>query len=555
MIPTMEEQTPRRQPSVRKKHRSTARRGDTLLHSAARAGDLSKLRQILAPDSDNEESDVERPIDWRALIARQNEAGETTLYAAADSGHAEILKELLNYADVDLASVKTNAGSDALHTAAKHGHADCVKELVNFCPELAMTTDSSNCTPLYSAATQGHAEVVADLLMANDGLLRIAKSNGKTALHSAVRGGHLEVVRALLVKGADLCGRKDNKGQTPLHMAVKGPSAEVVKELLRVDLSVINVEDKKGNTALHVATRKGREQIVRELLENKCINVNALNKLKETALDLAEKSHFMEVASKIKSALKEAGAENGKHLSQPKEGRELKQTVSDIKHDLHTQLEQIEKTQTRVSGIVNEINNFRTEGISNTVNSVTVVAVLIATIAFAAIYTVPGDYVGLPQQGPNLSLGQALIAKKVAFQVFFIFDSLGLFISLAVVVVQVSLVAWERKAQSRVIFVFNKLMWMACLCTSVAFIALSFIVVSHHGLWIAITVTIIGGTIILGTLATICYFAVRQRYGRSRSSGRKIRRSSRSRSYSWSVMADLSDSDICYSEHHKIYAI
>lgn len=546
------EQQPLRQPSVRKKHRSTGRRGDTQLHSAARSGDLSRLRKILSPDSDNDDSDVEKPLDGRALIARQNEAGETTLYAAADSGHLEILKELLTYADVDLAAVKSHTGSDALHAAAKHGHTDCVKELVNFCPELAMTVDSSSCRPLYSAATLGHVEVVAELLAANDGLLRIAKNNGKTALHSAVRGGHLEVVRVLLEKGADLCGGKDLKGQTPLHMAVKGTSAEVVKELLRIDPSVINLEDKKGNTALHVATRKGREQIVRELLEYKGIDLNALNKLKETALDVAEKSHFMEVAPKIRSALKEAGAENGKHISQPKEGRELKQTVSEIKHDVHTQLVQIEKTQRRVTGIVNEINDFKSEGISNTVNSVTVVAVLIATIAFAAIYTVPGNYAG-PQNlsQPGISLGQAMIAKKVAFQIFFIFDSVGLFISLAVVVVQVSLVAWERKAQSRVIFVFNKLMWMACLCTSVAFIALSFIVVSHHGLWIAITVTIIGGSIILGTLATMCYFALRNRLGRSRS-GRKIRRSSRSRSYSWSVMADLSDSDI---EFQKIYAI
>lgn len=546
------EQQPLRQPSVRKKHRSTGRRGDTQLHSAARSGDLSRLRKILSPDSDNDDSDVEKPLDGRALIARQNEAGETTLYAAADSGHLEILKELLTYAHVDLAAVKSHTGSDALHAAAKHGHTDCVKELVNFCPELAMTVDSSSCRPLYSAATLGHVEVVAELLAANDGLLRIAKNNGKTALHSAVRGGHLEVVRVLLEKGADLCGGKDLKGQTPLHMAVKGTSAEVVKELLRIDPSVINLEDKKGNTALHVATRKGREQIVRELLEYKGIDLNALNKLKETALDVAEKSHFMEVAPKIRSALKEAGAENGKHISQPKEGRELKQTVSEIKHDVHTQLVQIEKTQRRVTGIVNEINDFKSEGISNTVNSVTVVAVLIATIAFAAIYTVPGNYAG-PQNlsQPGISLGQAMIAKKVAFQIFFIFDSVGLFISLAVVVVQVSLVAWERKAQSRVIFVFNKLMWMACLCTSVAFIALSFIVVSHHGLWIAITVTIIGGSIILGTLATMCYFALRNRLGRSRS-GRKIRRSSRSRSYSWSVMADLSDSDI---EFQKIYAI
>ena len=251
-------------------------------------------------------------------------------------------------------------------------------------------------------------------------------------------------------------------------------------------------------------------QIVRELLEYKGIDLNALNKLKETTLDVAEKSHFMEVAPKIKSALKKAGAKNGKHISQTKEGRELKQTVSDIKHDVHTQLVQIEKTQRRVTGIVNEINDFKSEGIRNTVNSVTVVAVLIATIAFASIYTVPGNYAG-PQNlsQPGLSLGQAMIAKKVAFQIFFIFDSVGLFISLAVVVVQVSLVAWERKAQSKVIFVFNNLMWMDCMCTSVDFIALSFIVVSHHVLWIAITITIIGGSIILGTLDTMCYFAHR----------------------------------------------
>ena len=160
------------------------------------------------------------------------------------------------------------------------------------------------------------------------------------------------------------------------------------------------------------------------------------------------------------------------------------------------------------------------------------------------LFTLPGNYAG-PQNlsQPGLSLGQALIAKKVALEIFFIFYSVGLFISLAVVVVQVSLVAWERKAQSKVIFVFNKLIWMACMCTSVAFIALSFIVVGHHALWIAITITIIGGSIILGKLDTMCYFAHRNQFGISRS-GRKVKRSSRSRSYSWSVMADLSDSDI-----------
>ncbi|KAH9326392.1 hypothetical protein KI387_006570, partial [Taxus chinensis] len=499
------EQT-RRQGSFRRKKLPATRRTDTPLHTAARAGNLEEVKNILSFDGDGgggSDSVVINignvDVSRRDLIAEQNEMGETALFVAAESGQMDVLTEFLNYADEEVAEIKTRSGCDALHAAAKHGHLDAVKALLAAWPGLATTTDSSNCTPLYSAATQGYVEVVEELLAADDRLLRVAKSNGKTALHSAVRGGHVEVVRALLAKDREICARKDNKGQTALHMAVKGRSVEVVRELVRFDPEIVNLEDKKGITALHVATRKGRLEIVKELLEQKGINLNALNKLKETALDVAEKSHFVEVASEIKKALREAGAENGKHISQPIVGRELKQTVSDIKHNVHSQLMQTEQTQKRVTGIAEDLHKLHREGINNTVNSVTVVAVLIATIAFAAIYTIPGGYVQkLDQQaGSSGSVGQANVVKKVAFQVFFVFDSVGLFISLAVVVVQISIVASESKAQRRVIFVVNKLMWMACVCTSVAFVALSFIVVGHHDLWIAITVTIIGGSIML----------------------------------------------------------
>lgn len=545
----------------------TWRDNDTELHVAARAGNLERVKQILCGTAglgDPYDHDLDSVVMTaeisdnkvqRDLIAAQNDLGETSLYVAAGYGHVDIVKELLKYIDFEAASAKTQSGYDALHIAAKHGHLDIVLELLRFCPTLSTTNDLSNSTPLYSAAIQGHLDVVNVLLEVDRKLIKIARSNGKTALHSAARIGHLEVIKVLLDSDPEINARKDNKGQTALHMAVKGKSVDVVEELLRNNPSVINLQDNKGNTALHITTRKWRAQIVKELLSCPDINVNVVNKLKETALDIAEKLPCAEYASEIKDALRDAGAESAKNINQPKETRELTKTVSDIKHGLHTQLMQTVKTDKRVTGVAKKLRKLHREGILNTTNSVTIVAVLIAAIAFAALFTVPGQYMGAgPNAGPNA--GEAYIAHTTAFQIFFIFDSLALFVSLAVVVVPITLVAWETKAQRRVVIVINKLMWLASICISVSFIALSYVVVGQRAKWAAIAVTVVGGSIMLTTLATMCYFVIRHQIRNYKDrSQRKIRRSSRSRSHSWSIYSELSDSDVCKSDYEKIYAL
>lgn len=541
----------------------TWRDNDTELHVAARAGNLERVKQILCgaagecdPFDHNHDSvvmnaEIAGTKVHRDLIASQNDLGETSFYIAAAYGHMDIIKELLKYIDFEAASVKTQNGYDALHIAAKHGRLDIVLELLRFCPTLSTTNDLSNSTPLYSAAIQGHLDVVNTLLEADKKLIKIARSNGKTALHSAARLGHLEVIKVLLGNDPEITARKDNKGQTALHMAVKGKSVDVVEELLRVNPSVINLQDNKGNTALHITTRKWRVQIVKELLSCPDINVNVVNKLEETALDIAEKLPCAEYASEIKDALRDSGAKSAKNINQPKEIRQLTKTVSDIKHGVQTQFMQTVKTDKRVTGIAKKLRKMHREGVLNATNSVTVVALLIAAIAFAALFTVPGQYMGA---GPGA--GKALIADKIEFQIFFIFDSLALFISLAVVVVPISLVAWETKAQQRVVIVINKLMWLASICISVSFIALSYIVVGQHAKWVAIAVTVLGASIMLTTLATMSYFVIRHQIKNYKDrSQRKIRRSSRSRSHSWSLYSDQSDSDVCKSDYEKIYAL
>ncbi|XP_021278740.1 ankyrin repeat-containing protein At5g02620-like [Herrania umbratica] len=533
-------------PARRKKmtKQLTGKREDTPLHSAARAGNLAVVTEILTGTPEDE---------LKELLPKQNQSGETALYVAAEYGYVDLVKEMINYYDLADAGIKARNGFDAFHIAAKQGDLDILEVLLAVHPELAMTVDLSNTTALHTAATQGHIGIVNFLLEAGSSLATIARSNGKTALHSAARNGHVEVVKALLASEPGIASRTDKKGQTALHMAVKGQNVEVVEELIRVDPSLmINMVDTKGNTSLHIATRKGRAQIVKLLLGYKETDTKAVNRSGETAIDTAEKTGHPEIAT----ILQQHGVQSARTIkpAAPNPARELKQTVSDIKHEVHYQLEHTRQTRKRVQGIAKRLNKMHAEGLNNAINSTTVVAVLIATVAFAAIFTVPGQYVDDPNDiPPGHSLGEANIAPNPAFIIFFIFDSIALFISLAVVVVQTSVVVIESKAKKQMMAIINKLMWLACVLISVAFLALSFVVVGTEERWLAIGVTIIGTSIMATTLGTMCYWVIRHRI--EASNMRSIRRSSlgsRSRSWSLSVM---SDSEILNNEFKKMYAI
>ncbi|XAR59029.1 hypothetical protein NMG60_11014645 [Bertholletia excelsa] len=527
----------------------TGKRDDTPLHSAIRTGQISIVREIMAGAGAGGGGEEE----LSRVLSKQNQEGETALYVAVEYGYVDLVKEMINYYDIAAASIKARNGFDALHIAAKQGDLDMVRVLMEAHPGLSMTVDLSNTTALHTAATQGHIGVVRFFLDAESSLAAIAKSNGKTALHSAARNGHVDVVRTLLEKEPAIGARTDKKGQTALHMAAKGQSVEVVEELIRSGPSLVSLVDNKGNSALHVATRKGRAQIVKLLLAHTETNPKAVNRSNETAIDTAEKTGQTEVVA----ILKEHGVQAARIIMpgpSANPARELKQTVSDIKHEVHNQLEHTRQTRKHVQGIAKRINKMQVEGLNNAINSTTVVAVLIATVAFAAIFSIPGQYVDNPDDvPPGLSLGEAHIAPKLSFLVFFLFDSIALFISLAVVVVQTSVVVIESKAKKQMMAIINKLMWIACAMISVAFLALSFVVVGEKERWLAIGVTVIGSSIMATTLGTMCYWVIRHRM--EASNLRTIRKSSHNRqSQSWS-MSMANEDEVLTTEYKKMYAI
>lgn len=524
----------------------TGEGGETPLHNAVRGGNLKEVLRIISSIGDGE---------LKGLLSSQNHSGKTPLYIAAENGFVDIVSEMIKHYDIGSAGIKARNGYDAFHIAAKQGNLEVLRALTEALPELLMTTDPMNTTALHTAAAQGYIEVVNFLLERNSSLASIARNNGKTALHSAARNGYLEVVEALIRREPGLGMRTDKKGQTALHMAVKGQRVEVVEAVVKPDPSLINVVDTKGNTALHIATRKGRAQIVKKLLDHKATNREVMNKCGETALDTAEKLRQDDIAG----ILSEYGVRSAKSIASPitvKPTHQLKQTVSDIKHEVNDQFESSRITQRRMQDIAKRLNKMHRRGIDNAINSSTVVAVLIATVAFAAIFTVPGQYADDPDNLPlGFSEGEANIAPKPEFMVFFIFDSVALFISLAVVVVQTSVVIIEKKAKKQMVAIINKLMWLACVCVSVAFLALTFIVVGKHEIGLAIAVTLIGGVIMATTLGVMCYWVVRHRIeaAKLKSSIRRSSMSSKSRSRSMSML--LSDTDIFEKEYKKLYAV
>ncbi|KAH0732793.1 hypothetical protein KY290_003643 [Solanum tuberosum] len=508
--------------------------------SAVGSGDLESLKIIIKNDG----------LDLFSLLALQNDAGETALYIAVANNFEEIVSYLLGFCNLETAMIRSKADFDAFHVAAKSGHLGIVRELLAMWPGLCKVCNSSNTSPLYSAAVKGHLDVVNAILDADVSSIRIVRKNGKTALHTTARYGLLHIVKALIVRDPDIISIKDKKGQTALHMAVKGQDTFVVEEMLDTDSSILNERDKKGNTALHIATRKCRPQIVSLLLSYTSLDVNAINNQKETAMDLADKLQYGDSALLIKEGLTEAGAKHARFVGQFDEASELKRTVSDIKHEVQSQLIQNEKTRRRVSGIAKELRKIHREAVQNTINSVTVVAVLFASIAFLAIFSLPGQYV---ETGPEA--GKARIADTVAFRVFCLLNATSLFISLAVVVVQITLVAWDTRAQKQIVSVVNKLMWAACVSTCGAFLAVGFVVVGRKSSWMAITITVLGAPILIGTLVSLCYFVFRQHFGICGSdSQRRIRRASGSKSFSWSHSANISDMDD-YNSDDRIYAL
>uniref|UniRef100_A0A7C9A2I8 PGG domain-containing protein n=1 Tax=Opuntia streptacantha TaxID=393608 RepID=A0A7C9A2I8_OPUST len=116
--------------------------------------------------------------------------------------------------------------------------------------------------------------------------------------------------------------------------------------------------------------------------------------------------------------------------------------------------------------------------------TLSVVAVLLATLTFAAGFTVPGGF--------NNDTGEAIMAKKAAFLVFILADTIAMCCSMLALVCLIWSMVCDIPDKSLILVDYSVAILMAALYgTLVAFMTGVFTVISHVSLWAAIVVCII----------------------------------------------------------------
>lgn len=119
-------------------------------------------------------------------------------------------------------------------------------------------------------------------------------------------------------------------------------------------------------------------------------------------------------------------------------------------------------------------------------SNTSLVAILIATITFAAAFTLPGGY-----SNDAGSEGLPIMARKIAFQAFLVADTLAMCSSLAVAFICV-IARWEDFEFLLYYRSFTKkFMWFAYMATTVAFATGLYTVLAPCAQWLAIVVCVL----------------------------------------------------------------
>ncbi|XP_057854109.2 ankyrin repeat-containing protein ITN1-like [Cryptomeria japonica] len=436
--------------------------GDTPLHIAAREGHMSIVDWILqlkpslagAPNKDgntplHEVAKCGNPELIRILLRhrrfsvyRSNKFGETALIIASRYGRLESVHRLLGafpYTDAWQMSKSFREAAYGRHPGiarailnqpiiprpfSRRLHAlvewdtyeDVAKATINnlskpfklWGPKIF--TVRSN---LLEAVHGGHPEVVYAVLdsPAWKYYVMTAKDEyGRSAIHVAAMKGHWDIINVFMSRWPYCVESRSSDHKSVVHFAVEYNQFQIVQILLltrsplRVAELVSRDHDCFYNTVLHLAATNGvNPQLVEYLVSRLGVNVNALNNDNLTALDIASAaSHHNPNCAIIKQKLEDAGG--------------IRFSVM---------------PKSNTTSVPSDANDSNEGGDRDIVNTQIVVASLIATVTFAAIFQIPG---GIEDDEKSIHYGAAKMVFHKLFKIF-IFSDIAAFITSFTVVV------------------------------------------------------------------------------------------------------------------------
>ncbi|XP_020415562.1 protein ACCELERATED CELL DEATH 6 [Prunus persica] len=438
--------------------------GDTALHITAKAGDLDTANTLL-----REALGAENADEVFMLLTLINDAQNTPLHEALIHGHQSVAKCLIE-AYLAFTYLINKEEKSPLYLAAEEGFDEIVKlinkKAVEKKPEVCVNGKS----PLH-AAILGHR---------NNELLEIISSmeetfespndeKGRTPPHCSASIGYLE---------GEL---KNFYGENILHVAARCGKDNLVKYFLKKGefRMLINQKDSNGNTPLHLATMHHHPKVVYRLAWDTRTNLKLLNDRHMTALDITEStletiaSYDGRVGNKyalvpVWYILKEIGQRTERRNKTGEQNADIftkalardrveylrgKLGVISAKHlegsvkrltwtvlksafaqrdqSLHV-LQRKKQRSPQVAdsgGGSTDLKLPNEESIRDRVNTLLVVTTLVATMAFAAGFTMPGGNNGdAPQEG------MAILLTNAMFQAFVICNTIAMYTAILVAV-------------------------------------------------------------------------------------------------------------------------
>ncbi|XP_039172099.1 ankyrin repeat-containing protein At5g02620-like [Eucalyptus grandis] len=384
------------------------------------------------------------------------------LHVAAQYQQVHFIKDLLHCPSGPLLLWQGNyKGDNPLHVAAKVGSCGVVRVFIDLAKSVHWDVQN------------GQVDLCKELI-------RKPNSNKDTALHYAVRGGHTGMVKLLIEEDPQLCWWKilekrpevikegDDLGWTPLHYVACFGEVEVVRQLLQHDTSVAYDLDKAGESALHIAAFQGHINVIEELIRS-CPDACAIINTKgQTALHAAvmggrvnvvnyavtnySSNKPTAVVAPLDKALlilnPEVGYRAGKvhHVLKGCHGIQCYQDW--VREYVKKRLDKQFVEGQPVVSITRGINTGNRDNVDSSKRSIIdlqlLVAVLIATVTFAAAFTMPGGYY---DEGPYR--GMPILADRPAFKAFVIFNTTAFCFSILALFLLYDPSFWGARQQVR----------------------------------------------------------------------------------------------------------
>ncbi|KAJ6297291.1 hypothetical protein OIU78_022930 [Salix suchowensis] len=445
--------------------------GDTALHEAARKA-RSRVVGILTKEDPG--------FSYSA-----NVHGETPLYIAASVGfrrrpeQGKVIDEILgNCISVDYGGPN---GRTALHAAITAGDHVTVRKLLEKEETLAKTTDENGWSPLHYAAYFSCWIDISEmkaLLQCDASAAYIAETTEKkrTTLHIAAIQGHVDMMKEIVSRCPACCDLVDNRGWNALHYAVASQSNNAFKKCLRIpELERLKTEkDDKGNTPFHlIATLTHNQKEWRAVYPNeKSIGIYGLNKQKLSIANICS-GDFGEIQKEIVESLEDVGSGlfgYGPFICRIEKDK-IKEEAWNKAREPHL-----------------------------------VVVALIATVTFAATFTLPGGY---------KTEGTAILAKNRAFIMFLIFDAISMALSTSAIFIHFMLALYQGFLNRTIVVSFTKLAMsftVIAMCAMIfAFMTGTFAVLQPNGV-LAISVYFISSIFFLFFNIVVCIFISERKY-------------------------------------------